>query len=136
MLAAALSLFAVACGVPQDGETEAEATGMHEAALLSGPLLGRWCTPAWPGCFEIGVDGNGYMVNTGDACWLSGDPVYSNLVETSTPGTYTGIRYMYGTGVCGTPAPEPVTIWMQGNDRFMEKTASTGFLASWDRASP
>lgn len=133
VLAAVLSLFAVACGAPQDGEAGADATGTQQAAL-SGSIVGTWCHGSWPGCFSITAGGDGYMVNNGDVCWRNGDQVFSGLVAGSTAGTYTGTRYMYGSGACGYIAPQTVTITMTDDDHFTEVTPI--YSASWFRASP
>jgi hypothetical protein len=134
VLLAALSFLAVACGGPQDKDLGADATGTQEAALTRS-IVGTWCHASWPGCFAINASGDGYMVNNGDGCWRNGDLVFTGLVASSTPDTYTGTRLMYGSGVCGYIAPQSDTLTMTDDDHFTEVT-SGGFSTSWYRVSP
>jgi hypothetical protein len=128
--AAVAALLAVGCGGPLDEQTD---PATQQAALLSStdPLVGTWCHTGWPGCFTIQTSGYAYMTNNGDGCWRSGDLKFAALTPGSTPGTYTGTRYMYGTGVCGNPPPRDTVITMTGLNSFTE--VSGNFTASWVR---
>ena len=131
LLAALLPLLSVACGGVEEAPTQP--MSQSDSALSStDPLIGTWCQQGWPGCLTISAGGSAILVNYGDVCWVGGESVWSGLTAGSTPGTYTGTRYMYGGGYCDPkPAPQTGTITMTGPNTYSETAGSHS--ATWTR---
>ena len=132
LLAALLPLLSVACGGVE--EAPAQPMSQSDSALSStDPLIGTWCQNGWPGCLTISANGTAVLVNRGDGCWIGGETVWVGLTAGSTPGTYTGTRYMYGSGYCIPPpnSTEAGTITLTGPNSYSETAGSHS--ATWTR---